>query len=123
MAEKIHELPENSFRLTHSSNLVEKLHSIGLIQTKRLIRCNNVNVQSFCRRRLPVFIIKTGMFNGPLERAVKYVEHGHVRVGPHTVRDPAFLVTKGHEDFITWNDTIKRKVDTYNDQRDDFEDF
>lgn len=37
--------------------------------------------------------------------------------------DPAFLVTKSMEDFVTWVDTskIRRKVRTYNDQLDDFE--
>lgn len=48
---------------------------------------------------------------------------GHVRVGPDTVTDPAFLVTRSMEDFVTWVDTskIRRKVKTYNDQLDDFE--
>ena len=46
-----------------------------------------------------------------------------MRVGPDTVTDPAFLVTKSMEDFVTWVDTskIRRKVRTYNDQLDDFE--
>jgi len=46
-----------------------------------------------------------------------------VRVGPETVTDPAFLVTKNMEDFVTWVDTskIKRKVRAYNDELDDFE--
>ena len=37
---------------------------------------------------------------------------GHVRLGPETVTDPAFLVTRSMEDFVTWVDTskIKRKV-------------
>ena len=37
--------------------------------------------------------------------------------------DPAFLVTRSMEDFVTWVDTskIRRKVKTYNDQLDDFE--
>lgn len=121
LAQKIAALPEDAFRLKYSSNVVEKLHAIGLISTKRLKKCNDVNVQSFCRRRLPVYIIQSGMFNGSLDTAVKYVEHGHVRIGPHTVRDPAFLVTRGHEDFITWNDKIRKKIDAYNESRDDFE--
>jgi len=55
--------------------------------------------------------------------AVTFIEQGHVRVGPDTVTDPAFLVTKSMEDFVTWVDTskIRRKVRTYNDQLDDFE--
>ncbi len=41
---------------------------------------------------------------------------GHVRVGPETVTNPAFLVTRNMEDFVTWVDTskIKRKVQKFN---------
>ena len=48
---------------------------------------------------------------------------GHVRVGTDTVTDPAFLVTRAMEDFVTWVDTskIKRKVLKYNDAVDDYD--
>ena len=44
-------------------------------------------------------------------------------MGPDTVTDPAFLVTRSVEDFVTWVDTskIKRKVMKYNDKLDDFD--
>lgn len=32
-----------------------------------------------------------------------------VRVGPETVTDPAFLVTRSFEDMVTWVDTSKIK--------------
>lgn len=40
-----------------------------------------------------------------------------------TVTDPAFLVTRSMEDFVTWVDTsrIKRKVMQYNDRLDDYD--
>lgn len=46
-----------------------------------------------------------------------------IRVGPDTITDPAFLVTRNMEDFVTWVDTskIKRKVAEYNDQLDDYD--
>ena len=46
---------------------------------------------------------------------------GHVRVGPDTVRDPAFHVTRAFEDFITWNDQskVRRQVLRYHDKLDD----
>ena len=55
--------------------------------------------------------------------AVTYIEQGHVRVGPETVTDPAFLVTRNMEDFITWVDSskIKRKLMEYNDALDDYD--
>ena len=39
------------------------------------------------------------------------------------VTDPAFLVTRTMEDFVTWVDTskLKRKVMKYNDKLDDFD--
>lgn len=46
-----------------------------------------------------------------------------IRVGPSVVSDPAFLVTRSMEDFVTWVDTskIKRKILKYNDRLDDFD--
>lgn len=48
---------------------------------------------------------------------------GHVRVGPETVTDPSFHVTRNMEDFVTWVDTskIRRKVLKYNDKLDDYD--
>ena len=41
-----------------------------------------------------------------------------MRVGPETITDPAFMVTRSMEDFVTWVDTskIRRKVLDYNDK-------
>lgn len=57
------------------------------------------------------------------KNATKLVEHGHVRVGADVVKDPAFLVSRTFEDFVTWVDgsSIKQHVLEYNDLRDDFE--
>ena len=58
-----------------------------------------------------------------IKDAVKYIEQGHVRVGPEVITDPAFLVTRNMEDFITWTDTskIRKHVLEYNDMKDDFD--
>ncbi|KAJ2244307.1 U3 small nucleolar ribonucleoprotein imp3 [Coemansia sp. RSA 454] len=58
-----------------------------------------------------------------VSEAVRLIEQGHVRVGPDTVTDSAFLVTRNMEDFVTWVDTskIKRKILKYNDKLDDFD--
>lgn len=58
-----------------------------------------------------------------LKEAVTYIEQGHVRVGPNTITDPAYLVTRNMEDLITWVDSskIKRKVLQYNDKLDDYD--
>ena len=58
-----------------------------------------------------------------LKTAITFIEQGHVRVGPDIVTDPAFLVTRNMEDFVTWVDSskIKQHVMNYNDERDDFD--
>lgn len=45
------------------------------------------------------------------------------RVGPDVVKDPAFLVTRNMEDFVTWVDTsaIRKKVLEYKELRDDYD--
>ena len=58
-----------------------------------------------------------------VKEAVTMVEQGHIRVGPDTVTDPAFLVNRTMEDFVTWidNSAYKRKIMRYNDKLDDFD--
>jgi U3 small nucleolar ribonucleoprotein protein IMP3 len=55
--------------------------------------------------------------------AVTLIEQGQVRVGPNVVTDPAFLVSRSMEDFVTWVDggKVKRTVERYNDKLDDFD--
>ncbi|MBA0744660.1 hypothetical protein Gogos_007274, partial [Gossypium gossypioides] len=57
-------------------------------------------------RRLSTVLVHL-KFAEHLKEAVTYIEQGHIRVGPETVTDPAFLVTRNMEDFITWVDTSK----------------
>jgi U3 small nucleolar ribonucleoprotein protein IMP3 len=51
------------------------------------------------------------------------IEQGHVRCGTDVVTDPAFLVTRNMEDFVTWVDSskIKRNILKYRDKLDDFD--
>ncbi|KAK6128778.1 hypothetical protein DH2020_012287 [Rehmannia glutinosa] len=73
-------------------------------------------------RRLATVLMRL-KFAEHLKEAVTYIEQGHIRVGPDTVTDPAFLVTRNMEDFITWVDTskIRRKVLEYNEKLDDYD--
>ncbi|XP_009465693.1 PREDICTED: U3 small nucleolar ribonucleoprotein protein IMP3 [Nipponia nippon] len=75
-----------------------------------------------CRRRLPCLLVKLRMAQS-LRHAVTFVEQGHVRVGPEVVTDPALLIPRAVEDFITWVDAsrIRQKVLDYNEERDDFD--
>ena len=121
---KIRDLPPNSkFRNDVTEQLLDKLYTMGVAPTKkRLEESIRVSVGSFCRRRLPVVMVKLRMAQH-LKYAVQYVEQGHVRVGTEVVTDPAFLVTRSLEDFITWTNTskIRKHVMEYHEERDDYE--
>ncbi|MBN3287225.1 IMP3 protein, partial [Polyodon spathula] len=70
-----------------------------------------------CLRRLPTIMVKLRMAQN-LKTAITFIEQGHVRVGPEIITDPAFLVTRNTEDFVTWVDSskIKQHVMEYNEQ-------
>eukprot|EP00128_Syssomonas_multiformis_P015584 Colp12_sorted_trinity150504_noHs@19893 len=114
---------KDPFRVEMTDLLLEKLYKMGLVPTKKnLSVCDSITASSFCRRRLPVVMVRLKLAES-VKEAVQFVEQGHIRVGPTTVTDPAFLVTRTMEDFVTWVDTskIKRHVMKYNDKLDDFD--
>ena len=55
-----------------------------------------------------------------LKEASTFIEQGHIRVGPHTITDSSFIVTRNMEDYVTWVDgsKIKRTIMKYNDKLD-----
>ncbi|KAM7267270.1 hypothetical protein ACFE04_009436 [Oxalis oulophora] len=111
------------WRIRKTDDLLEKLYNMGVIPTRKsLALCDKLSVSSFCRRRLATVMVKL-KYAEYLKEAVTYIEQGHIRVGTETVTDPAFLVTRNMEDFVTWVDTskIKRKVLQYNDKLDDYD--
>lgn len=115
--------PKDPVRQKVTEDLLEKLYSMGLIPSKKsLALCDHLGVSSFCRRRLPVVMVRNKMAPN-LKSAVTFVEQGHVRVGPQVIDDPATLITRSMEDFVTWVDSskIKRKVLKYRDQVDDYD--
>ncbi|KAM8930892.1 U3 small nucleolar ribonucleoprotein IMP3 isoform 2-T2 [Pelodytes ibericus] len=124
LAQKIRDLDEkHSFRVQSTAKLLEKLYAMGLIPTKQSLQlCETVSASSFCRRRLPTVVVKLRMAQN-LKTAITFIEQGHIRVGPEVITDPAFLVTRNMEDFVTWVDLskIKRHVMEYNEERDDFD--
>lgn len=115
--------PRDPYRIEMTDMLLEKLYNMGMISTKKsLANCEKLSVSSFCRRRLASVLVNL-KFAEHLREAVTYIEQGHVRVGPETVTDPAFLVTRNMEDFVTWVDSskIRRKVMAYNETLDDYD--
>lgn len=115
--------PRDPFRIEMTDNLLEKLYDMGVTPNRKsLAVCERLSVSSFCRRRLSYIMVRL-KFAEHLKEAVTYIEQGHIRVGPEVVTDPAFLVTRNMEDFVTWEDSskIKRKILQYNDKLDDYD--
>lgn len=124
LVSKLRNLPkEDQVRQQLSVSLLEKLFTMGLINKEStLTGAEKLTVSAFCRRRLPVVMVRLKM-SETLKEATTLIEQGHVRVGPHVVTDPAFLVTRTFEDYVTWVDSskIKRIVMQYNDKVDDYQ--
>ncbi|EZA52827.1 hypothetical protein DMN91_012129 [Ooceraea biroi] len=95
LGKKIKEVePNHPFRIEQSATLLEKLYMMGLISTKGdLSLTQKVTASCFCRRRLPVIMVRSKMIQ-TIPMAVKFIEQGHVRVGVEVVKDPAFFVTR-----------------------------
>ncbi|MBW0471839.1 hypothetical protein O181_011554 [Austropuccinia psidii MF-1] len=125
--------PQDPFRSQTESALLDKLYDMGLLDGlgrtaddqrggKMSEIESKITVSAFCRRRLAVVACRLKMAE-TVKMAVQFIEQGHIRVGPDVITDPAFLVTRNMEDFITWVDTskLKRHLQRYADQLDDFE--
>ncbi|TPX44125.1 hypothetical protein SeMB42_g02800 [Synchytrium endobioticum] len=115
--------PRDPFRSKTSEALLDKLYQMGLVSSKEtLSQCDKITASSFCRRRLPIVMLKLKLSETAKE-AIQFIEQGHIRVGSETVTDPAFLVTRNMEDYVTWVDTskIKRNILKYNDKLDDYD--
>jgi len=115
--------PTDPYREQMSDALLDKLYAIGVIPTRNVLSvCEKLTVSAFCRRRLSIVMLRLRMAE-TVKEAVTLIEQGHIRVGPTNISDPAYLVTRNMEDFITWVDSskIKKKIMTYNDKLDDYD--
>ncbi|ATY66247.1 U3 small nucleolar ribonucleo IMP3 [Cordyceps militaris] len=116
--------PDNAARRKHEELLLNKLYDMGILSSASKLSAveNGATVSAFARRRLPVVMTRLRMAE-TVQAATKMIEQGHVRVGVETVTDPAYLVTRSTEDFVTWSvgSKIKRNIMKYRDQLDDFE--
>lgn len=111
-------------RIKHEKLILEKLYDMGILseRTKLSEVERKVGVSRFARRRLNVVMTRLGM-GDTVQSALKFIEQGHVRVGTQVVTDPAFMVTRNLEDFVTWVDSskIKRNILKYREKLDDFD--
>lgn len=124
LANELSLLPvEDGYRQKMTAQLLDKLYESGVINSKASISAlMSLSVASFCRRRLAVVVMRLKMAE-TLKEAVTFIEQGHIRVGPETIREPAFHVSRLMEDFVTWVDASKmrRKIAEFADQVDDFD--
>lgn len=124
IARKVRDLhPNDPFRTKSSKLLIERLYAMGIIPTKEnLALTDKINASSFCRRRLPVIMVKLRMSQS-IKLATQLIEQGHVRVGSELILDPAYFVSRTMEDFVTWKSTskIRAHIQEYNDERDDYD--
>ena len=103
--------------------LLEKLYDMGIVKAgQSLEECNELAASTFCRRRLPVVMVRLRMAES-LKQAVGYIEQGQIRLGPEVARIPALHVTRSMEDHITWSDgsKIKRNIKASAEEVDDFD--
>lgn len=116
--------PDNAVRRKHEELLLNKLYDMGVLKSASKLSAveNELTVAAFARRRLPVVMTRLRMAEN-VQAATKMIEQGHVRVGTDVVTDPAYLVTRSTEDFVTWavGSRIKQNIMKYRDQLDDFE--
>lgn len=72
---------QDQVRVKTTEGLIDKLFSMGLIPTKKsLLQCEKIAASAFCRRRLPVVLMRLKLCE-TLKEAVTFVEQGHIRIG------------------------------------------
>jgi U3 small nucleolar ribonucleoprotein protein IMP3 len=125
IALRLSKLPAtDGFRMKREQALMGKCYDMGLINVgiKMSDVMDGVTVSAFCRRRLGVVMVRLKM-SETVKQAVTYIEQGQVRVGPDTITDPAFLVTRNMEDFVSWVDQsrVRKMVARYSGEQDDFD--
>ena len=83
---KLKELSANDeVRHQLSVQVLQKLYNMGIINsTSSLSAIEKLTVSAFCRRRLPVVMVRLKMSEN-LKEATTFIEQGHVRVGPNVV--------------------------------------
>lgn len=104
--------------------ILDRLYDAGVINGKNtLSQLQRVTAASIARRRLPVLMHAKLKMAESVKQACTYIEQGHVRVGPECITNPAFMVSRLAEDFITWTEgsRIREKIANYKGNRDDYD--
>jgi U3 small nucleolar ribonucleoprotein protein IMP3 len=117
--------PSDAFRIAMTEQLITKCYNLGVLRTDTttsLHSLSQLTVTMFCRRRLSSIVVKLKMAE-TIRIAITFIEQGQIRVGPNVITNPAFLVTRTLEDYVTWVDSskIRTTVQKYNNTLDDFD--
>ncbi|KAF2071583.1 hypothetical protein CYY_007092 [Polysphondylium violaceum] len=104
------------------SDLCEKLYNMGVIDLKAPSELVKIDAASFCRRRANVMLVKL-KFAEHLNQADTLLRHGHIRIGPQVITDPALIISRKSQDLLTWVDSsaMRRKVAQYAGVLDDYD--
>lgn len=120
-------LPSNdhyvAFKREQLERVAAKLHEMGVLDSPdELQKMKTVPAERFCRRRLST-VLKMRDMAPTIQQAELFILHGHVRVGPEVINDPAFIVTRAMEDFLTWSNAskIRRTIASYRGEVDDYD--
>ncbi|KAI5133997.1 U3 small nucleolar ribonucleoprotein IMP3 [Nematocida ausubeli] len=101
-----------------AKELTNRLYTLGLIGSKTLLECAKVGVGSFCKRRLSSILPAIEMVPD-IKTSMAFIKGGHVKVGVDTVTDPALIITRSMEDYITWRDgsKVKETISAFNEDK------
>ncbi|KAH8072200.1 snoRNA binding protein [Aureococcus anophagefferens] len=111
--------PDDAQREELSELLLRKLFAMGLVDSDAgLAKAEKVSVSAFCRRRLPVILVRLKMAQS-VKEAVSFVERGDVRVGPTVITDSAS--SRGPWRLRAWagDASQRRHIAKYNNKLDD----
>ncbi|GAB67972.1 U3 small nucleolar ribonucleoprotein protein IMP3 [Plasmodium cynomolgi strain B] len=113
LVSKLRLLPDDDeFRIKMTSELLDKLYDMGVINCK----------SSLAERRLAVILFRQ-KFVQTIQLAITYIQHGNVRVGNNVINNPAFHINRNLEDHIKWADGSKivKHIQRHQNNRDDYE--
>ena len=107
--------------------LSEKLYAMGVLDSKKEFREEftkfGIPIERFLRRRLNFVMSNELGMGDDVKKANRFIMDGHVKVGPKIVTNPAFLVTRTLEDYVSWapKSNIRKTVLKYNNNWDDYD--
>ncbi|EDR23575.1 U3 small nucleolar ribonucleoprotein IMP3, putative [Entamoeba dispar SAW760] len=115
---------DDAFRMVLTKRICDRLYDLGVIilPEKGLHMIDVIHASDFCRRRLAI-VVKAKKMVTDVTQAETLIQQGHIKVGPDVIRNPAYIVSRKKEDFVTWDDESKmrRKINEFKSQEDDYD--